>query len=206
MASLEQLAQELVLGSVLEQLVTEHGGYELVDHWTQGEFHHNVVVRVASRGDLGGDVLVVATNCNGGVKEVLAFDRIPDRWALWHDRCPANPEFNGELPPLRGTATTEHWFIRAPCSWRMPGASSARVQGASTRRRLVQALTGLVRARRGRTWDAGEPRGLDPMTPDCAIGANRVHSPRHEHEAEADRGGNSDAARAGSDTRSPRQR
>lgn len=35
------------------------------------------------------DVLrVIATDCNGGVKEVLGFETLPDRWALWHRRCP----------------------------------------------------------------------------------------------------------------------
>jgi hypothetical protein len=100
----EELAKTMALGALLEKL----GSYELVDHWPQGEFHHDVVVRA------GGRVLVVATNCNGGVKEVLAFDEVPDRWALWHHRCPANPEFTGELPPIRARAVTEHWFD--PCA------------------------------------------------------------------------------------------
>lgn len=103
MPGLAALAEKLSLGSVLEAL----GSYELLDHWTQGEFHHDVVVRAGDR------VLVVATNCNGGVKEILAFDEAPDRWALWHHRCPDNPEFAGELPAIRDRVTTLHWFD--PC-------------------------------------------------------------------------------------------
>ena len=76
-ADLQRLADHLVLGALLEDLRARYGRYELLDHWTQGEFHHDVVVRLPA-----GVVLVVATNCNGGVKEVLAFDTVPDRWAL----------------------------------------------------------------------------------------------------------------------------
>ncbi len=57
--------------------------------------------------------LVVATNCNGGVKEVLAFSEVPDRQALWHHRRPDLPDFDGELGPILARAVTEHWFD--PC-------------------------------------------------------------------------------------------
>lgn len=106
-AHLQQLADTLVLGTLLEELRVRYGRYELVDHWTQGEFHHDVIVRVHDR------IFVVATNCNGGVKEVLAFERVPDRSALWHWRCPHVADFSGELPPLLGRTVTPHWFD--PC-------------------------------------------------------------------------------------------
>ena len=106
---LQALADTLALGSLLDELRGQCGRYELVDHWKQGEFHHDVVVRLPD--DV---VLVVATNCNGGVKEVLAFDAMPDRWALWHWRCPHVSDFTGELPPIRGRAITQHWFD--PCN------------------------------------------------------------------------------------------
>jgi hypothetical protein len=67
-------------------------------------------------------VLVVATNCNGGVKEVLWFAEVPDRAALWHARCPSMPEFAGELAPILGRAETEHWFD--PCELLGPNARS----------------------------------------------------------------------------------
>ncbi len=118
----QQLARELVLGSLTERLILRHGGYELLDHWQHGEFHHDVVLRVRDRGDLPGDVLVVATNCNGGVKEVLVFAAVPQRWALWHDRCPENPEFEGQLEPVLARATTHHWFD--PCALLVPDARS----------------------------------------------------------------------------------
>ena len=66
------------------------------------------------RGKLPGPVLVVATNCNGGVKEVLSFAAPPREKALWHHRCPTSPEFSGELPPLLAQARTVHWFD--PCA------------------------------------------------------------------------------------------
>jgi hypothetical protein len=113
--SVLRLARHLVLGALLEDLVSRYGGYELVAHWTQGEFHHDVVLRLPQRAhaDLPGSVLVVATNCNGGIKEVLAFEQVPDRSALWHHRCPRIPAFRGDLAPILGRAITEHWFD--PC-------------------------------------------------------------------------------------------
>lgn len=107
MEDLQALADTLVLGALLEALRERHGRYELLEHWKQGEFHHDVVVRAGER------VLVVATNCNGGVKEVLAFDEVPDRSALWHWRCPAVADFTGDLPKIRGRALTAHYFD--PC-------------------------------------------------------------------------------------------
>lgn len=100
----ETLANTLVLGSLLERLGPRH---ELIAHWTQGEFHHDVVVK------LNDTFLVVATNCNGGVKEVIAFPTLPERWALWHWRCPDVADFAGELPPILARATTTHYFD--PC-------------------------------------------------------------------------------------------
>ena len=103
MIDVDRLSKNLVLGALLDEL----GEYDLVAHWTQGEFHHDVVVRVH------GEVLVIATNCNGGVKEVLALSEIPDRRALWHHRCPDVSEFGDASITIRARAITEHWFD--PC-------------------------------------------------------------------------------------------
>jgi hypothetical protein len=119
---MQQLADTLVLGSLLEELRASVGPYELVEHWQQGEFHHDVLLRVAAEEKLPGAVLVVATNCNGGVKEVLCFDELPERGALWHFRCPDAREFSGSLPELRARATTPHWFN--PCELLAPDARS----------------------------------------------------------------------------------
>lgn len=121
-ASVQRLADALDLGTLLDRSRTEHGGYELCDHWQQGEFHHDVVVRVAGALGLPGPVLVVATNCNGGVKEVLCFDALPTASALWHARCPTSSEFEGELPELRARAATEHFFD--PCELLVDDARS----------------------------------------------------------------------------------
>jgi hypothetical protein len=110
---LDRLARHLALGSLLEAVIADHGSYELIAHWKQGEFHHDLVVRVREQAGLPGDVLVIATNCNGGVKEVLCFDSVPDRYALWHARCPDNPEFEGALGPILAEVRTTHWFD--PC-------------------------------------------------------------------------------------------
>lgn len=112
---LQELADTLVLGALLEEVRARFGGYELVEHWKQGEFHHDVVLRLsATGGRLPGPILVVATNCNGGVKEVLSFGDVPDRGALWHWRCPSVDDFAGALTPPLGRAVTHHWFD--PCT------------------------------------------------------------------------------------------
>jgi len=113
--SITVLAQQLSLGDFLEGVRALCGGFELVGHHTQGEFHHDVTLRVENARHLPGRVLVVATNCNGGVKEVLAFDEVPHSDALWHHRCPDNPDFvpTLALPPILGRATTVHFFD--PC-------------------------------------------------------------------------------------------
>jgi hypothetical protein len=114
MEPLERLAATMVLGALLDEVRARYGAFDLVAHWKQGEFHHDVVLRLAAEPfDLPGAVLVVATNCNGGIKEVLAFSELPERWALWHHRCPDNTDFEGTLPALRGFARTHHWFD--PC-------------------------------------------------------------------------------------------
>ena len=120
---LQRLSRYLLLGTLLDEVRRCWGSYELVDHWQQGEFHHDIVVRVpAAAADLGGEIIVVATNCNGGVKEVLSFTAVPDREALWHSRCPDNPEFQPGALPLVGVERTEHWFD--PCALLLPDARS----------------------------------------------------------------------------------
>jgi hypothetical protein len=122
--SVDHLARCLVLGPLLEELTRRLGSYELVAHWTQGEFHHDVVLLLppAALPELPGRVLVVATNCNGGIKEVLSFAEVPNRAALWHQRCPQVPDFAGDLAPILDRATTEHWFD--PCELLGPNARS----------------------------------------------------------------------------------
>ena len=111
------------IGALLTRVGERCGGYTLLDHWQQGEFHHDVAVRCHGRAlGLPGDVLVVATNCNGGVKEVLCFDERPDADALWKHRCPENAEFEGSLPPILARATTPHWFD--PCELLLDTARS----------------------------------------------------------------------------------
>ncbi len=113
-AAIDALADTLLLGGLLDAVRARWGTYELVAHWQQGEFHHDTVLRVGGSAEgLPGRVLVVATNCNGGVKEVLCFDEVPDRLALWHARCPDNAEFGGTLCAVLASARTLHWFD--PC-------------------------------------------------------------------------------------------
>jgi len=109
-----ELANQRVLGALLDQVRRDCGGYDLLRHHQQGEFHHDVFVRVHSATPrLPGEYLVISTNCNGGVKEVLCFGQAVDPDALWHSRCPSSVEFSGDLPPILAAAQTEHWFD--PC-------------------------------------------------------------------------------------------
>jgi hypothetical protein len=139
MSAVEVLAQQLSLGDFLAGVRALGGDVEILWHHTQGEFHHDsagepgkagptqlcrvrfadhscsdLAVRVPEGRSLP-RVLVAATNCNGGVKEVLAFDEPPTPEALWHHRCPDNPEFvpRVALPAIRDRATTIHFFD--PC-------------------------------------------------------------------------------------------
>lgn len=122
-AAVGELAGALVLGALLDRVTHKWGGYEILHHWQQGEFHHDLVLRVLARTeDLPGAILVVATNCNGGVKEVLCFSEIPDRLGLWHARCPDNREFDGSIPALLAAEKTVHWFD--PCELLTPNARS----------------------------------------------------------------------------------
>jgi hypothetical protein len=111
--TVQSLASEMVLGSLLAALA-RGGGYDLLDHWLQGEFHHDIILHALGDHGLPGPILVVATNCNGGVKEVLSFAAVPDRWALWHQRCPENAEFAGEPLVILDRAETLHQFD--PCA------------------------------------------------------------------------------------------
>lgn len=107
---LADLAKPLALGGFLDRVRDRFGPFELHAHWKQGEFHHDVVLRLQSDAL---PVLVASTNCNGGIKELLALAAIPARFALWNARCPDNPEFDGELPTVLGRVRSVHWFD--PC-------------------------------------------------------------------------------------------
>jgi hypothetical protein len=111
--SVEHLARKLALGPLLDELRLHCDGFRLVAYWQQGEYHHDIVLAVNRKGPLPGSVLVVSTNCNAAVKEVLCFDAVPTRGALWHSRCPGDPHFAGELPPLLAAARTQRWVD--PC-------------------------------------------------------------------------------------------
>ncbi len=119
MQDFEALKGFLGLGPLLEAL-REGPGYQLVAEWPQGEFHHDVVVRT------GRDVLIVSTNCNGGIKELTLFDALPERWSLWSERCPENEEFRAQvtqpLPPVKARHRTVHWFN--PCELLVQNARS----------------------------------------------------------------------------------
>lgn len=105
---LNSLAGELLLGHLLQRLRDEFGTYELLDHWTVGEYHHDILIRIDQDGaQLPGNVMVVSTNCNGGLKALMCFAEPPSRDALWRLRC-GEPKPSDEEP--LATARTLHWF------------------------------------------------------------------------------------------------
>ena len=107
MSYLHTLGESLVLGDLLDKLVKRFGAFELVTHWTQGEFHHDVVLRLGEDRDAEPPILIVSTNCNGGVKELLAFDVLPSREALWNYRL---GDASAASIGLRESVQTLHWF------------------------------------------------------------------------------------------------
>jgi hypothetical protein len=111
--AVESLARRLSLGELLEHVRAAFGGFEIVQHHTQGEFHHDLVLKVGKRRSLPGDFLCVATNCNGGVKEVLCLASAPEIGGLWRWRCPDVAEFVGPEPAILAIARTIHHFD--PC-------------------------------------------------------------------------------------------
>lgn len=130
---LQRLAETILLGETLQMLGVIFPDFEMLDHWTQGEFHHDLVFQIRAAKKLPGDFLVVSTNCNGGVKEIVCLAERPERWALWNQRCPENPEFDGELAPLLAVARTELWFD--PCEILVEDARSELLPSCRTRAR-----------------------------------------------------------------------
>lgn len=116
---LTTIADRLGPQTLLEALKAELGPIELLAHWTQGEFHHDLIFAVPSTAPaLAGRALVISTNCNGGVKELLCLTQPPDRFRLWRMRCPDNPDFQTLFDPdhpdapieMLGQVRTMHWF------------------------------------------------------------------------------------------------
>lgn len=85
------------------------GGYEHLDHWQQGEFHHDHLLKVAST-DSKECYVVIATNCNGAIKEILFFHELPKRWEIWGYRVPENTEFEKPTFEIISHIKTGIWF------------------------------------------------------------------------------------------------
>ena len=133
MNAMAKLQETSGLGPFLDRVTERCGAYEVLDHWQQGEFHHDLVLRLRNAAGLPGAVVVVATNCNAGIKEVLWFLEAPARYALWHWRCPDNPEFSGEMAAPVHSWKKEHWFD--PCALLVDDARSELTPNCRTRAR-----------------------------------------------------------------------
>ncbi|MFN3199777.1 MAG: hypothetical protein ACE366_15345 [Bradymonadia bacterium] len=108
---LNQLARRPSLKAILKALST-HCGHEarLVAHWQQGHLHHDMVFHVTPpHPGLPSDILVVSTDDRGMVKEMMSLASMPKRQALWHARCPNDPDFDGDLPQVLDEVKTMHW-------------------------------------------------------------------------------------------------
>lgn len=82
---------------------------------------------------LGPRTLFEALMDRFGPCELLSLGDAPDRWALWHARCPDNPAFSGEIPPILGRARTMHHFD--PCRLLEPDTRSELREDARQRQR-----------------------------------------------------------------------
>ncbi|MEQ8818856.1 MAG: hypothetical protein RLY93_01330 [Sumerlaeia bacterium] len=111
--TLQDLANAGDLGGLLSLMSRQGLAFRERAHWTQGEFHHDLLLELEGPHGLSGPVVLVATNCNGAIKEVLSLAEMPDRWGLWHARCPDNPEFEGPAPKVLEQFRTAIWFD--PC-------------------------------------------------------------------------------------------
>ena len=116
-----------------------------------------------------GKILAIATNCNGGVKEVLCFDEVPERSALWHWRCPRESEFSGTLPPILDRATTHHWFDPCELLARTRAASSKRNTAAGKRAAAGKWPSNAGRAATSAGNAAEHRRSLPPAHPDRSV-------------------------------------
>ena len=113
---IQQFKEQQSLANALQLAEEIWGEYEISEHWTQGEFHHDVVIAIPDH------YLIISTNCNGGVKDVLLLYEKPSHEQLWHWRCPDNPDFHGEPIRLVEHIRTEAWHD--PCDVLAPDARS----------------------------------------------------------------------------------
>jgi hypothetical protein len=60
MMAVQRLADELSSKALLEVLQQDYGGFDLLHHWQQGKFHHDIVLAVKEPRALPGAILVVA--------------------------------------------------------------------------------------------------------------------------------------------------
>jgi hypothetical protein len=127
-ATIADLARTRELGALLSVVSERYVTYDLLAHWKQGEFHHDVVVQLPelSLRDLPGRVLVVATNCNGGVKEVLCLRRCPTGGRSGIIDVPTSLTSPETWRPFSRARRPSTGSTRASCSAPMPAASSCR--------------------------------------------------------------------------------
>lgn len=109
-ALIAELANTLTLGGLIERVRCRFGNFRVLDHWQEGEHHHDLVLELDEYAGLPGRFLLVSTNSNGGVKEVHCLASPPDRAGLWHSRCPEQTELVGPPPQILASARTLHWF------------------------------------------------------------------------------------------------
>lgn len=68
METVASLATSLGLGALLDRVDRSCGRHRMLEHWQQGEFHHDLVLVVPEPPPtIPGSVLVVATNSMDGV-------------------------------------------------------------------------------------------------------------------------------------------
>ena len=173
---LAALSRQLGLGSLLSELQARYGGTICSTSGRRASSTTILLLRLPEAWPLPGEYVVVATNCNGGVKEVLCLARKPERSALWHHRCPTI-RFAGELPGARRGAHA-HWFD--PCALLKDDARSEYREDA--RERAVQALAAQSEpGAAGAHWRSPRPSSTTsprPRTSATAAGRTRDRARR----------------------------
>ena len=114
--TLEIFKEVYSLAGAMQRIAQQWPDHRVCSHWTQGEFHHDVAI------DVDHQCLIISTNCNGGVKEVLLLEQTPTQEQLWHWRCPDNPDFLGDPIQVVEHLKTEAWHD--PCEVLVPDARS----------------------------------------------------------------------------------
>ena len=123
------MANALSTGALFDLLKNECGGFDFLHHWQQGEFHQDLVLSVKEQHGLPGPILVVSTNSNAGVKEVLCLDQVPTEARSGTCGVRTSSNSPARCPPFSRLRGRDTGSTRRACSPPTREASTARSFG-----------------------------------------------------------------------------